>query len=134
MPARPNTAKNIKGCLEKLKFEQIFRDFDLDKSGTMSSYEMRLALESAGFKLTKHLHELIIMRYADQDMTVDFDNFVCCLIRLEAMFIYLIPHVSYGCEATNRISPIRYSHHDIERALKVSYCHSLVAVLMASCS
>ncbi|XP_039616618.1 calpain-1 catalytic subunit-like [Polypterus senegalus] len=68
------------------RYLQIFRDFDLDKSGTMSSYEMRLALESAGFKLTKHLHELIIMRYADQDMTVDFDNFVCCLIRLEAMF------------------------------------------------
>uniref|UniRef100_A0A8C8H730 Calpain-1 catalytic subunit n=1 Tax=Oncorhynchus tshawytscha TaxID=74940 RepID=A0A8C8H730_ONCTS len=60
--------------------------FDLDKSGTMSSYEMRLALESAGFKLTNHLFQLIILRYAKEDLNVDFDNFVNCLIRLETMF------------------------------------------------
>ncbi|XP_041093958.1 calpain-1 catalytic subunit-like [Polyodon spathula] len=34
---------------EKIKrYLTVFRKFDLDKSGTMSSYEMRLALESAG--------------------------------------------------------------------------------------
>uniref|UniRef100_A0A8C2IPA1 Calpain-1 catalytic subunit n=1 Tax=Cyprinus carpio TaxID=7962 RepID=A0A8C2IPA1_CYPCA len=60
--------------------------FDLDKSGTMSSYEMRLALESAGFKLTNNLFQLIILRYAKPDLNVDFDSFVSCLIRLETMF------------------------------------------------
>uniref|UniRef100_A0A672MEQ6 Calpain-1 catalytic subunit-like n=1 Tax=Sinocyclocheilus grahami TaxID=75366 RepID=A0A672MEQ6_SINGR len=63
----------------------IFRQFDLDKSGTMSSYEMRLAVESAGFKLNNKLHQIIVARYSDGD-TIDFDNFVCCLVKLEAMF------------------------------------------------
>ncbi|XP_076835482.1 calpain-1 catalytic subunit [Brachyhypopomus gauderio] len=72
---------------EKIKrYLTVFRKFDLDKSGTMSSYEMRLALESAGFKLTNHLFQLIILRYAKSDLNVDFDNFVACLIRLECMF------------------------------------------------
>ncbi|KAM9424948.1 calpain-1 catalytic subunit [Pholidichthys leucotaenia] len=72
---------------EKIKrYLTIFRQFDLDKSGTMSSYEMRMALESAGFKLTNNLFQLIILRYTEEDMSVDFDNFVTCLVRLETMF------------------------------------------------
>uniref|UniRef100_A0A8B9H1A8 Calpain-1 catalytic subunit n=1 Tax=Astyanax mexicanus TaxID=7994 RepID=A0A8B9H1A8_ASTMX len=66
--------------------QTVFRQFDLDKSGTMSSYEMRMALEAAGFKLTNHLFQLIILRYTEEDLTVDFDNFVTCLVRLETMF------------------------------------------------
>uniref|UniRef100_A0A674A225 Calpain-1 catalytic subunit n=1 Tax=Salmo trutta TaxID=8032 RepID=A0A674A225_SALTR len=69
-----------------LSLQTIFRQFDLDKSGTMSSYEMRMALEAAGFKLTNHLFQLIILRYTEADLAVDFDNFVTCLVRLETMF------------------------------------------------
>uniref|UniRef100_A0A8B9H2G4 Calpain-1 catalytic subunit n=1 Tax=Astyanax mexicanus TaxID=7994 RepID=A0A8B9H2G4_ASTMX len=39
-----------------------------------------------GFKLTNHLFQLIILRYTEEDLTVDFDNFVTCLVRLETMF------------------------------------------------
>lgn len=36
--------------------------------------------------MSKKLHELIITRYAEPDLAIDFDNFVCCLVRLETMF------------------------------------------------
>ncbi|XP_072345514.1 calpain-1 catalytic subunit-like [Scyliorhinus torazame] len=68
------------------KWLGVFRQFDLDKSGTMNAYEMRLALESAGFKLNNRMHNLLITRYAEEDLSVNFDNFICCLIRLESMY------------------------------------------------
>ncbi|XP_043931782.1 calpain-1 catalytic subunit [Protopterus annectens] len=64
----------------------VFRKYDLDKSGTISAYEMRLALENAGFKLSNRMHQLIITRYAETDLDLNFDSFVCCLIRLEMVF------------------------------------------------
>nr|XP_056709817.1 calpain-11 [Euleptes europaea] len=64
----------------------VFRQHDIDKSGTMSAYEMRLALESTGFKLDNKLHQVLVARYADESLGVDFDNFVCCLVKLETMF------------------------------------------------
>ncbi|KAM7008819.1 LOW QUALITY PROTEIN: calpain-1 catalytic subunit b [Tautogolabrus adspersus] len=67
------------------KWLGIFRDFDLDKSGCMSSYEMRLALENGGFKLNNKLYQMLVARYADNEI-IDFDNFTCCLVKLEAMF------------------------------------------------
>ncbi|CAH2255665.1 calpain-2 catalytic subunit [Pelobates cultripes] len=69
-----------------LNYQRIYRSIDVDKSGTMSSHEMRKALESAGFTLNSQLHQMLVARYADEELSIDFDNFVRCLIRLEVMF------------------------------------------------
>ncbi|XP_069464735.1 calpain-2 catalytic subunit-like [Ambystoma mexicanum] len=68
------------------KYQKIYKNIDVDRSGTMNAYEMRKALEEAGFKLNRSLHQLVIARFADEELNIDFDNFVRCLIRLECMF------------------------------------------------
>ncbi|XP_048038824.1 calpain 2, (m/II) large subunit, like [Megalobrama amblycephala] len=64
----------------------IYCKIDKDKSGTMSSMEMREAVEKAGFSLSNPLHQILVARYSDSNLTIDFDNFVGCIMRLECMF------------------------------------------------
>lgn len=40
----------------------------------------------AGFSLNNSLHQIIVARYSDPNLTIDFDNFVGSLIRLESLF------------------------------------------------
>uniref|UniRef100_A0A8C5Q953 Calpain-9 n=1 Tax=Leptobrachium leishanense TaxID=445787 RepID=A0A8C5Q953_9ANUR len=61
----------------------IFMQFDTDKSGTMSSYELRLALKAAGFQLNNIVLQLVVLRYADERYQIAFDDFLNCMIRLE---------------------------------------------------
>ncbi|EMP25138.1 Calpain-9 [Chelonia mydas] len=67
-----------------IAFEKgVYLKFDSDKSGTMSSYELRSALTAAGFQLNNYLLQLIVLRYSDDQFRIDFDDFLNCLIRLE---------------------------------------------------
>ncbi|XP_045393248.1 calpain-9 isoform X2 [Lemur catta] len=61
----------------------LFLQFDVDRSGTMSSYELRTALRAAGFRLSSRLLQLVVLRYADEDLQLGFDDFLNCLVRLE---------------------------------------------------
>ncbi|XP_014636092.1 PREDICTED: calpain-3 isoform X3 [Ceratotherium simum simum] len=72
---------------KKIKdWQKIFKHYDTDQSGTINSYEMRNAVNDAGFHLNRQLYDIITMRYADKHMNIDFDSFICCFVRLEGMF------------------------------------------------
>ncbi|TWW72532.1 Calpain-3 [Takifugu flavidus] len=71
----------------KLKqWQGTFKHYDADQSGFINSYEMRNAVNDAGFRLNNQLYDIITMRYANENMNIDFDSFISCLVRLEAMF------------------------------------------------
>uniref|UniRef100_A0A8C9TAX3 Calpain 2, (m/II) large subunit b n=1 Tax=Scleropages formosus TaxID=113540 RepID=A0A8C9TAX3_SCLFO len=82
---------------------------DLDHSGTISTTEMRMALKEAGFTVNNKIFQILITRYSELDMTIDFDNFVSCLIRLEMMFskcffLQYTQHLQYYVEFPFKIT------------------------------
>lgn len=68
------------------KWIMLFLSFDTDRSGKMSSYELRIALKAAGMQLNNQLLQLIGLRFADDKYDIDFDDYLTCIVRLENMF------------------------------------------------
>ncbi|XP_039637415.1 calpain-3b isoform X2 [Perca fluviatilis] len=79
--------QEFKHLWKKIKeWQRIFKQYDKDKSSSISSFEMRNAVNDAGFQLNRQLYDIIAMRYADEHLNIDFDSYICCFVRLEGMF------------------------------------------------
>ncbi|XP_030637578.1 calpain-3b [Chanos chanos] len=79
--------EEFKHLWNKIKqWQLIFMRYDTDKSSTISSFDMKSAVTDAGFHLNIELHNIIAMRYANEHLQMDFDSYICCLVRLEGMF------------------------------------------------
>ncbi|XP_053139274.1 calpain-8-like [Hemicordylus capensis] len=68
------------------KYLEIYKKVDTDYSGTIDAHEMRNALKEAGFTLNDKVQHSIALRYACSKLTIDFDGFVACMVRLEMLF------------------------------------------------
>ncbi|XP_061669201.1 calpain-3b [Syngnathoides biaculeatus] len=79
--------QEFKHLWRKIKqWHLIFKSYDKEHTGSISSFEMRNAVNDAGLHLNKQLYDIIAMRYADQHLNIDFDSYICCFVRLEGMF------------------------------------------------
>uniref|UniRef100_A0A8C8CI55 Calpain 8 n=1 Tax=Oncorhynchus tshawytscha TaxID=74940 RepID=A0A8C8CI55_ONCTS len=88
------------------KYLEIFKSYDSDRSGTMSSHEMRGALTEAGFHINSAVLQVIVNRYASAHYAIDFHCFVDCLIRVEMLFSKSIqqqhnPSINIGMQIEN---------------------------------
>ncbi|XP_052616518.1 calpain-12 [Peromyscus californicus insignis] len=79
-----------------LIWQATFDKFDEDASGTMNSYELRLALNAAGFHLNNQLTQALTSRYRDSRLRVDFERFVSCAARLTCIFRHCSQHLDGG--------------------------------------
>ncbi|RXM35712.1 hypothetical protein EOD39_3923 [Acipenser ruthenus] len=67
------------------KWQGVYKQYDADRSGTIGASELPGAFQAAGFPLNDQLYQMIIRRYSDEDGNMDFDNYIGCLVRLDAM-------------------------------------------------
>ncbi|CAG02101.1 unnamed protein product, partial [Tetraodon nigroviridis] len=67
------------------RWQSVYVSHDADRSGVISARELPGAFKSAGFPLNEQLYKMIVRRYSDEQENMDFDNFIGCLVRLDAM-------------------------------------------------
>ncbi|XP_033848939.3 calpain small subunit 1-like [Acipenser ruthenus] len=67
------------------KLQGVYKQYDADRSGTIGASELPGAFQAAGFPLNGQLYQMIIRRYSDERGNMDFDNYIGCLVRLDAM-------------------------------------------------
>ncbi|CAJ1066292.1 calpain small subunit 1b [Xyrichtys novacula] len=67
------------------RWQGIYQSHDADGSGVICAKELPHAFKAAGFPLNQDLYKMIIRRYSDERGNMDFDNFIGCLVRLDAM-------------------------------------------------
>lgn len=78
--------EEFKYLWEKIKkWQAVYKQFDADCSGTINSQELPGAFKAAGYPLNDDLYRLLYRRYADESGDMDFDNYIACLVRLDAM-------------------------------------------------
>ncbi|XP_011153616.1 calpain-B isoform X6 [Harpegnathos saltator] len=67
------------------KWRAVFKLYDKDESGYLSAFELRQALNSAGYRLNNHILNILVHRYGTKDGKITFDDYIMCAVRLKTM-------------------------------------------------
>ncbi|XP_043472797.1 calpain-A-like [Leptopilina heterotoma] len=63
----------------------VFRLYDRDGSGYLSAFELRQALNSAGYRLNNHILNILVHRYSTKEGMISFDDYIMCAVRMKTM-------------------------------------------------
>ncbi|XP_069957254.1 uncharacterized protein [Cherax quadricarinatus] len=66
-------------------WKNAFKLYDKDSSGLLCSFELRQALNSAGYRLNNHICNALTLRYGDKEGRISFDDFIMCSVKLKTM-------------------------------------------------
>ncbi|XP_056638162.1 calpain-A-like isoform X3 [Diorhabda sublineata] len=67
------------------QWKNVWMLYDKDQSGTFSGFELRQALNSAGFRLNNKILNILMHRYGNRNGEMDFEDFMMCAIKLKTM-------------------------------------------------
>ncbi|XP_064089703.1 calpain-B-like isoform X4 [Macrobrachium nipponense] len=66
-------------------WKNVFKLYDKDGSGKLCSFELRQALNSAGYRLNNHVCNALMLRYGDKEGKISFDDYIMCSTKLKTM-------------------------------------------------
>lgn len=67
------------------KWKAVFKLYDRKKSGRLNAFELREALNSAGYRLNNKVLNALAHRYGCTDGELCFDDFIMCAIKTKTM-------------------------------------------------
>lgn len=65
--------------------QSVYRTYCKEETGYLSAFELRQALNAAGYTLNNHILNILVHRYASKDCKISFDDFIMCAVRLKSM-------------------------------------------------
>ena len=65
--------------------QNAYKLHDRDQSGSLSTFELRAALHSAGYRMNYRTLNALVLRYGNREGTLAFDDFINCAIKLKSM-------------------------------------------------
>ncbi|XP_053684454.1 calpain-B-like isoform X2 [Sabethes cyaneus] len=66
-------------------WKAVFKLYDGDRTGRLSSFELRQALNSAGYHLNNRILNGLVHRYGSRDGSIAFDDFIMCAVKIKTM-------------------------------------------------
>nr|DBA27335.1 TPA: hypothetical protein GDO54_011495 [Pyxicephalus adspersus] len=66
-----------------LSYQEIFQRRDIDRSGYLKLSDLQAALQEKGISLSHQFYNLMALRYGNSSLKINFENFVCLMLRME---------------------------------------------------
>ncbi|EDV35707.1 uncharacterized protein Dana_GF12340, isoform B [Drosophila ananassae] len=68
---------------EIAKWKAIFKIYDVENTGRISGFQLREALNSAGYHLNNRVLNALGHRYGSRDGKIAFDDFIMCAVKIK---------------------------------------------------
>ncbi|XP_050091559.1 calpain-A-like isoform X3 [Anopheles aquasalis] len=67
------------------KWKAVFKLYDTEGTGRLSAFQLREALNSAGYHLNNRILNALVHRYGSRSGTIPFDDFIMCAVKIKTM-------------------------------------------------
>lgn len=65
------------------KWKAVFKNYDLLKTGRIDGFQLRTALNAAGYHLNNRILNVLLHRYGGRDGKLAFDDFLMCAVKIK---------------------------------------------------